>query len=294
MDLEKSLLAILDKVKSIDSLVTIDVTDLLATHGGIAIISSIATSIAVITFSISLLKRWSEGELAEGGEKTALSTINFIFIALFFFMSAGYLYVVHFFQGLQTVLFDSVFSQYLLSLRADLDYLLSTIHEQGVKGLLLIAINPLNATLDVAFLSGLLLSFMILLYVMLSFFKLLFAISLMLGPIAVAFSFLFPDIMKQWKNFVLCGLCYPVFTGVGLIAISQTGIVRLVAGNIALGWYLPAIITLALNIALLLYIPKIIAEIFGVSFADFTELIFSIFTFLSPLKWLRATKSVKG
>ncbi len=289
MTTQETIIDILKKLLSADNFISIDIVPLLSSAGGVTTISGVASFVALITFSILLVKLWINGGL-DGVSKTTLVLTDFIVIALFFLLSSGYLYLVTLLQALQHKLFDSTFTMYLQSFNADIGFMLSTIHEQSTNGMNLIDLNPYTTTMDIMLLSASLLALVFLLYALFAVFKLLFAISLFLGPLCAAFSLIFPDIMRHWRNFVLVGLCYPVFTGAGLIAIHQTGILKLVAGNIAVGWMLPASISIVLAIAVIWSMPKIMSVVFDIGFADFTGFIWRLITFFSPLKWLKFAK----
>lgn len=285
MALSEQILKIMSNMLSVDGGIDNSITKVLTT-GGVVTISGTASAIAVITFSISFVR----GLNSDVRSKTTIAIMELLFVSLFFFMSTGYLYIVQILQELHKMLFESVFSMYLSSLQSDLKYLLSTIHEQGKNGLDLLAIQLFNSSIDLILLSTVIFAIIILLFVLFIVYKAFFIIALLTGPLCAALSFVFPDILKNWRNFMLMGVCYPVFVGVGFIAIRQTGIIRIVAGNISQGLLFPALITSVLCIATLLCIPKIMAEIFGIKVADITGLIISILLFLNPLKFLKVAK----
>lgn len=158
MTTQETIIDILKKLLSADNFISIDIIPLLSSAGGVTTISGVASFVALITFSILLVKLWINGGL-DGVSKTTLVLTDFIVIALFFLLSSGYLYLVTLLQALQHKLFDSTFTMYLQSFNADIGFMLSTIHEQSTNGMNLIDLNPYTATMDIMLLSASLLGY---------------------------------------------------------------------------------------------------------------------------------------
>lgn len=112
-------------------------------------------------------------------------------------------------------------------------------------------------------------------------------IALLMGPICMPLSLMFPNIGYCWVRLLLSGMFFPLFVSVGIVAISNAGALTMASEFVGANQQLMALLMILFALTFLTLIPFVISQIFQVTaysfLGSFMGWIFSLTVVLSPV-----------
>lgn len=248
--------------------------------GAFNIICGVAATVAVVTWSISILRPVMKGQFDFFSKEVLYSFFILVLIGMIFFVPQVYknlgLLICNIFDSIS----DKVFSQAMTSMSIKMRTIYANLKNASSMGIDLFSLDFFSASVDMLIASVALIILFVVMYVFISYGIVFLLLAFIMGPVAMSLYFVRKEMFENWLSLMIGAASITPFVGLVLLSVDRNPFINELisatqSGSVIQIAVISIVTSLTLNMAMTIH-----ATLFGVPAFGVPSRIFGILQFV--------------